>query len=38
MMQPVVADVTKTLDEGASAEINVSGTDRRGCNLEFMKL
>ena len=33
--QPVVADVTKTLDEGASAEINVSGTDAEGAILVY---
>jgi len=33
--EPVVADVTKTLDEGASADINVSGTDAEGAILVY---
>ena len=33
--EPVVTDVTKTLDEGASAEINVSGTDAEGAILVY---
>jgi VCBS repeat-containing protein len=32
---PVVADISKTIDEGASAEINVSGTDAEGAILEY---
>ena len=32
---PVVADISKTLDEAASAEINVSGTDAEGAILVY---
>ena len=32
---PVIADISKTLDEGASAEINVTGTDAESAILVY---